>query len=281
MLDLARILALQWILPQQLGRVPEPAPVMTGRDRCERFAVATHDEHLPAIYEFCGDILASFRLDRARALDLACGTGQFLFALANRFPAWRFEGLDASEDMLGICRDRSLEAAEPGRFRFFREDMADLSTIADHDYDVTTFTMSAHHTRDLDDLGRVLRNMVRITAPEGGILLMDLGRLKTASLNERYVRWASRDYDPDFVQDFRDSMAAAYTARELSDLVAGLAVPRMRHFAFPGLPTLQVVLRPATGGTGEYAASPPSSARIRDSRTFRDVRRAFGLCGLR
>jgi hypothetical protein len=99
---------------------------------------------------------------------------------------------------------------------------------------------------DLTTVTAVLRQMDRVTKPTGLIMLMDLVRLRTLSLTERYVNLLGQDYVqrglPSFFDDFRNSMYAAWTAPELRSAIPRTAHRRWFHIVPRGLPSTQFVL---------------------------------------
>ncbi|HYE76354.1 MAG TPA: methyltransferase domain-containing protein, partial [bacterium] len=116
---------------------------------------------------------------QTRILDLACGTGRHLLALARR--GYRVEGLDMSPDMLGVARGK-LEAAAltvplhtcdlraiPGEFRDF-----DLATC---------FLTALGHLLTNADLDAGLARVFQVLKP-GGWFLLDT--LNYPALLERF-----------------------------------------------------------------------------------------------
>src|SRR5207302_522595 len=105
---------------------------------------------------------------------------------------------------------------------------------------------AAHHLPDLATVASVLKEMVRVTRPSGLIVLMDLVRLRTKSLTERYVNTLGKDYIerglPDFLADFRNSMYAAWTAAELRSAIPTTTGRTWYHLVPSGLPTLQIIV---------------------------------------
>lgn len=267
----------QLVCSQSLERVPEPAPIMLGAERCAAYSSSARAENVSVVHDFCADIIADWRLPRAKVLDVACGGGQCLFTIAERFPEYELTGLDISPQMLEVCRARAKELGEE-RFQFLLCDMAEMHDVPDGAFDIATCAMAAHHTKDLDAVSRLVRELLRVTRPEGGVLLVDLGRLKTPALNRWYVEWKGRDYSPEFFTEFRDSMAAAFTAAEMRQLVASIAAPGLRHYAFSGLPVVQFVIRAARRGSAPLRVAPPRAPALQAE--YRQIRQMFRPCGL-
>jgi hypothetical protein len=87
--------------------------------------------------------------------------------------------------------------------------------------------------------------MDRITSPDGLVMVMDLVRLRTEELTARYVQTLGHDYVerglPNFFEDFRNSMYAAWTANELFSGIPRDSRRFWCHIVPRGLPTIQVI----------------------------------------
>ena len=77
-------------------------------------------------------------------------------------------------------------------------------------------------------------------------MVMDLVRLRTEELTARYVQTLGHDYVerglPDFFEDFRNSMYAAWTANELFSSIPRDSRRIWCHIVPRALPTVQVIL---------------------------------------
>jgi ubiquinone/menaquinone biosynthesis C-methylase UbiE len=111
------------------------------------------------------ELAASVAPEGARVLDVGCGTGLFLRALAGRLPAAAdLIGIDPAEQMLAVARVES-----PGLE--LQRATAEQLPFPDRSFDLVASTLSFDHWRDqragLADFRRVLH-------PEGTLLLADL-----------------------------------------------------------------------------------------------------------
>jgi hypothetical protein len=99
---------------------------------------------------------------------------------------------------------------------------------------------------DLATVGKVLSEMDRVTKPDGLVMVMDLARLRTAALTEKYVALLGADYLkmglPYFYNQFRDSMYAAWTCSELETAIPRDSGRVWCHIFSKELPTLQIIL---------------------------------------
>jgi demethylmenaquinone methyltransferase/2-methoxy-6-polyprenyl-1,4-benzoquinol methylase len=101
-----------------------------------------------------------------RVLDLACGTGDLLFAAIP--PARSGVGLDVTHRMLQLARERRNDARTP----LITADMLALPFGDGHFTVVTT----GYGLRNVPDLDQALREIHRVLAPGGRLLSLDFNR---------------------------------------------------------------------------------------------------------
>lgn len=97
-------------------------------------------------------VLTSLLGDGAGSLlDVGCGTGSYTAALARR--GWDVTGVDISEDMLRLARERGVQAV-----------LADATSLPfeDASFDAAVSVLT---NTDLDDLAAVLREIARVLRP--------------------------------------------------------------------------------------------------------------------
>jgi len=102
----------------------------------------------------------------ARVLDVGCGQGRALVALARRFPRSRFTGIDFSEEAIEMGR---AEAGDLPNLALRVKNAADLDEAEAYD---VIFTFDAVH--DQADPLRVLRNIHRALKADGIYLMQDI-----------------------------------------------------------------------------------------------------------
>lgn len=168
---------------------------------------------------------------RAAALDLCCGTGDFLLLLAERIgPGGRLVGVDFCPPMLELAEARLRAAGWGGAARLEQGDVTRLPALADESFDVATVGFGLRNVADLD---AALREAFRLLRPGGALASLDLSWPTSGlpgALALAYVRcvvpWIARlaGARPD---DFR------WLRRSLQDFpdAAGLA-QRMRAAGF-------------------------------------------------
>ncbi len=118
-----------------------------------------------------------------KALDLATGTGDIAFLLADRVGAQgEIVGLDFSEGMLAIARDRDLEGRP---ITWIQGDMTALD-LPDASFDAVTV---GYGLRNVTDLDRALSEIHRVLRPGGRAVSLDLGKPRF-----RLIRWGADVY---------------------------------------------------------------------------------------
>jgi demethylmenaquinone methyltransferase/2-methoxy-6-polyprenyl-1,4-benzoquinol methylase len=106
-----------------------------------------------------------------RALDLCCGTGDLVFALARQ--SAEVVGLDFNAEMLAVAEARKNRSSPPPRHvQFIQGDAQRLPQAADQ-FDIVTI---AYGLRNLASLETGLREMHRVLKPGGRALILDFGK---------------------------------------------------------------------------------------------------------
>lgn len=107
-----------------------------------------------------------------RILDVACGTGDVSFSLAEIFPQASIEGIDLSAGMLEVARKRLASKPQQisSRISFREGDCLNLP-YEDSRFDAVTV---AYGVRNFSDLRSGVREMVRVLRPGGRLLVIEL-----------------------------------------------------------------------------------------------------------
>lgn len=110
----------------------------------------------------------------AVVLDLACGTGDLAFALAERVEGARVTGVDASPRMVERAKERRRAAAggPAGRVAFVVGDMARLDA-PDGSADLVT---AGYGFRNVPDFRAALAEVARVLRPGGRLVTLDFYR---------------------------------------------------------------------------------------------------------
>jgi demethylmenaquinone methyltransferase/2-methoxy-6-polyprenyl-1,4-benzoquinol methylase len=118
-----------------------------------------------------------------RVLDLACGTGDLLFAAAPR--AADATGLDLTHRMLQLARRRAdgRPALRRAAARLVTGDMTELPFAAGRFTVVTT----GYGLRNVPDLAQAVREINRVLAPGGRLLSLDFNRPRNPVVRAVYL----------------------------------------------------------------------------------------------
>jgi len=132
---------------------------------------------------------------KAKILDVCTGTGGQAFEFGRR--SFEVRGIDLSEDMLKIARRKN-------RYANVRFEIADASNLPykDNYFDISCISFGLHEMPKY--IGeKVLREMIRVTKPQGKIIIVDwtlpLGRFKKF-LFYHFVRLFEGKYFPEFIK---------------------------------------------------------------------------------
>ncbi len=171
--------------------------------------------------------LAIRRAPAGRALDLGCGPGLLVAALAQRAPALHVTGLDLSEEMLADARAYVQAQGLADRIDFRKGDAGKIP-FPDGAFDLVISTLSLHHWHDP---ACVLREIDRVLRPGGAYVIADLRRDLPAT-GWLAIWFATRVVVPAALRRANEPLAsrdAAYTAAELDQLAreAGLSGYRL------------------------------------------------------
>ncbi len=115
-------------------------------------------------------------IKKPNCLDLACGTGDLTFRLAQRFPAGHIVGLDLTDAMLALARGRnSFENIE-----FVIGDMSQIE-FADASFDIVT---GGYALRNAPDLNNALKEIRRVMKPGGTGAFLDFSKTSNRALQK-------------------------------------------------------------------------------------------------
>ena len=103
-------------------------------------------------------------------LDVATGTGDFALLAARMLRPKRLVGVDLSEGMLAVGREKVRRAGLDTVVTFQKDDCLHLS-LPDDTFDAVTV---AYGIRNFEDLDRGLREMCRVMRPGGRLAIIEL-----------------------------------------------------------------------------------------------------------
>ena len=118
-----------------------------------------------------------------RALDLACGTGDIAFAVAES--GARTTGLDITHRMLQLGRLRADTSAGQAAVRFITGDMASLP-FRSATFDLVT---TGYGLRNVPDLDAAIDEIARVLKPGGRLLSLDFNRPESPVVRGVYLSY--------------------------------------------------------------------------------------------
>ena len=124
-------------------------------------------------------------------MDVATGTGDFALLACRMLQPRALTGIDISEGMMQVARDKVREAGLADRIRFRREDCEALS-FPDASFDAVTVAFGVRNFEHLD-LG--LREMCRVLRPGGHLVILELSTPDRFPMKQLY-RLYSRCFIP-------------------------------------------------------------------------------------
>ncbi len=233
----------QNIGPQILARTPEPEhQVVTDKTQ----SVSEYDQVMNTKLAI-SYALATAAIFRARAkpiktaLDVACGPGHLSINMARDLAIEEMIGVDLSEEMVKTASTNA-RSRDLANIRFEHGNATSLR-FDDQSFDLCTMMDAAHHLPSLDAVSSALGELERVCKPDGHVVIMDLVRLRTDAITDRYVNLVGREYTElgltDFFNQFRDSMYAAWTPAELASAVPKHSSRKWVSIVPVGLPFAQ------------------------------------------
>jgi demethylmenaquinone methyltransferase / 2-methoxy-6-polyprenyl-1,4-benzoquinol methylase len=124
-----------------------------------------------------------------RVLDVATGTGDLALELARRVaPSGEVVGLDFSERMLALAREKAERTAAPAPVRFEAGNALALP-YPDGSFDAATVGFGA---RNFSDLRRGLSEMARVVRPGGHVVVLEITSPHRPPLSTFFSLWFDR-----------------------------------------------------------------------------------------
>ncbi len=147
-----------------------------------------------------------------RILDVATGTGDLALQMARRIDGAEITGVDLSEGMIGIGREKVARAGMSDRISLMAADCLALP-FADSTFDAVT---AAFGVRNFADLSAGMRCVIELSTPRGSVT-GPLYRLYTRGIVPALGRLVSRDSNA--YSYLPQSIAAVPQGREMCALL--------------------------------------------------------------
>jgi demethylmenaquinone methyltransferase / 2-methoxy-6-polyprenyl-1,4-benzoquinol methylase len=117
-------------------------------------------------------------------LDIACGTGDITFKIAQDLPTGMVVGLDITPKMLEIADQRRIERSI-GNVSFHRADIMEIP-FGDETFDYVT---GGYALRNVPDLRGALKEILRVLKPGGGLYSLDFGHPPNRAYRWLYLKY--------------------------------------------------------------------------------------------
>lgn len=204
-------------MARPLHRIPEPE-VMSDRQEAAAYDEADFRRVNGA---FARRLVREIPRRRGVAVDLGTGPAEIPILFCGLVPGWRVTAVDRSAAMLRLARQRVERAGLSDRIRLLRADAKRVSRDG-RGFDLVFSNSLLHH---LPDPVPFWRQVARLAAPSGRIVVMDLRRPPTRSTARDLVRRHAAGATPLLRQLFHQSLLAAFTPAEVRAQLseAGLA----------------------------------------------------------
>ena len=204
-----------------MGRVLEPE-VMEG---AEEAAAYNELDRLFGEILFQGFAESAVRMGVAagRVLDVGTGPGRIAIRIAKLNPRLSIDAIDLSKNMLALAEQNAREQRVGDRIHFSRGD-AKRIPFADETFDLVVCHNMLHQ---LSDPLSTVKEIVRVTKPQGAILIRDVRRLPTALMSLLLPLYCLR-YGRMLRSLTYASYRAGLTIREFSDLAGEAKIERVK-----------------------------------------------------
>ncbi len=117
-----------------------------------------------------------------RVLDVATGTGDLAFLIDEKLKPESLLGIDLSEGMLTIARQKAAQRGATDRISFAIEDCLSLS-LPDDSYDAITV---AYGVRNFENLKQGFSEMYRVLSPGGVLCVIELSTPEHFPMRQLY-----------------------------------------------------------------------------------------------
>lgn len=126
------------------------------------------------------------RSKAVKIMDVATGTGDLAIAMAKRVDRTQILGVDLSEEMLAVARQKIQKQGLEERIMLEKGDAENLSMVADGSVDAVTV---AFGVRNFENIEAGLKEMWRTLKPGGKLVVLEFSIPKN-----KFVRWVYAQY---------------------------------------------------------------------------------------
>jgi len=162
----------------------------------------------------------------AKVLDAGTGTARIPLLLCLNRPQWQITGIDLAENMIKIGAFHIEKADLQTQIVLESVDAKNLPYSDEH-FDMVISNSLVHH---LPDPLPFFREIKRVLKPKGAILIRDLIRPADEATLNALVGSIGVEYDANQKQLFTDSLQAAFTLDEVSQLISIVGLPDVKLY---------------------------------------------------
>lgn len=152
------------------------------------------------------------------ALDLACGTGDFSFALASQLPSLGITGVDASPRMIEEA-ERRLQNASAQSKRQVRFEVGDMMNLKASDSSVDLIT-AGYGVRNVPNAQQSIREMARALKPGGTLVTLDFYRPELSLWRKLLLGYLSVAGNAVGWLWYRDPIVYGYIAKSIAHFMS-------------------------------------------------------------
>ena len=195
-----------------MQRIPEPE-LMTTQEQVDAYADAdfsSGDSRTVALVEQLLDETGPLPKDPL-IVDLGCGPGNITIRLAEFLPNAQVIGIDGSEPMLAVAKQRSIRTSN--NLKFIRLQLHDIEVELKDLADLVVSNSLLHHLKKPDLLWSVTQSIAK---PGCRVLHRDLRRPTSLAEVHRLQQQHLPIAPSVLIQDFTASLVAAYTTDEVN-----------------------------------------------------------------
>ncbi len=159
-------------------------------------------------------------------LDVGTGTARIPILIGQQRPEWQITAIDLAENMLKIARENVKKAGLQHQICLEIVDAKQMP-YQNGQFDFVISNSIVHH---LPEPLPFFQELKRILKPNGGIFLRDLLRPIDIATMNKLVDNIGLEYDQQQKKLFRDSLNAAFTLEEITEIIEKAGVENIKIY---------------------------------------------------
>jgi len=196
------------------------AELMDDRAQAKAYAEADFDTQHSKVIKLIDQVFGAVEFS-GNILDLGCGPGDVTFRMAHRFSKAKITGIDGSQAMISLAKERQERERQVNSRVNFIQAMVPGIDIPNTDYDLIVSTSFLHHLHQPDVLWQTI---IKHSRPGTKVFVADLCRAESKSAARQTVNESAKNEPEVLQEDFYNSLLAAFTPEEVENqlIKAGL-----------------------------------------------------------